>query len=81
MLNNLKPESWEYIVRCKKEQSKELFIKSVGAFSTPYKAMTFVSENGRDWEFFGNFEVCNKNKTARSSFLEMWLRKTRKRGV
>ena len=81
MLNNLKPESWEYVVRCKKEQGKKLFIKSVGSFSTPYKAMTFISENGRDWEFFGNFEVYDKKKTARSSFLEMWFKKTNKRGA
>lgn len=81
MLNKLMPESWEYVVRCKKEQGKKLFIKSVGTFSNPHRAMTFMSRNGRDWVFYGNFEVHDKKETIRSAFLEMWFRTAKERGA
>ena len=80
MLNNLKTTTWEYIVHCKDKRGKKYSLKSVGKFNTPKKAPLFVSENGQDWTFFGNFGVCADRETAQSSIIEMFKNKTSKRG-
>ena len=80
MLSDFEAISWEYVVHCEDKKGQKLILKSIGKFSTPYEAVTFISENGRDWQFFGNFEVCDKSKTARSSFLDMWKKNINKRG-
>ena len=75
MLRNLKPTTWEYVVHCEDKKGQQFLLKSIGKFSTPDKAVTFVSENGRDWEFFDKFTVCEKGNTARRAITELWNNK------
>lgn len=67
----IKPITWEYIVHCEDQQGKPLLLKGIGDFSTPHKAKTYVSRNGKQWMPFGDFEVYEKGKTAQSSILEI----------
>ena len=80
MTNALNPISWEYVVHFEDKKGQKTFLRSIGKFTTPYKAVTFISKNGRDWEFFGNFEVYDRRKTAMNSFLAMWRKKVNERG-
>ena len=72
MISKLKPTTWEYIVHTQDNDGNTLCLKSIGKFSAPSEAKTYISENGKDWQFFGDFEICDKSKTARNAILEMW---------
>lgn len=72
MISKLKPTTWEYVVHTQDGKGNTLILKSVGKFNTPNEAKTYISENGKDWQFFGDFEVCEKGENARDSIFKMW---------
>ena len=79
MISKIKPTTWEYVVHTENKDGSTLHLKSTGKFARPNKAKTYVSKDGKNWEFFGDFTVCEEGNTARRAMAELWDKKKKEK--